>query len=239
METKEKVITFTEEEYIERAETFFSVWINDFKRQYHKMVACNDPAHQWEHFKAVYDAGVVLNYRTGCRFQLAAIFLVAHLHDLFAWSRVNHEKLSYAYVTGNDNSLVDTLIEIAHALQGSGTLDGMRQTIALACLEHRSSYRGGFSSEFSELMNAADYELPSGLETMLKRAYVYAWNKDNVHEEAVRLSVQHMADKFGRGGYARYPQIYIDQFGDDLEDLYNDIDELTMDSPIVLALAKV
>lgn len=227
-----------EEQYMAEASTFYKVWIGDFKAAFGTQVSANDRAHQWGHFHNVYIAGCTLNYRSGNRFTKAAIFLVAHLHDLFAWSRINHHELSHQFVVGTDHPLVGKLLEIAQSLSGN-TMSEVRHEVAVACLEHRASFEGEFSSEFSALMNAADNELPKGLEPMLRRAYQYSLGQGLTHEAAVASSVAHMSEKFGRNGYARLPEIYVEHFQRELEALYVEIDALTVGSEMARRLGQV
>jgi hypothetical protein len=176
---------------------------------------CNDLAHQIGHFNAVEVCGNEINNRLKLGYDPKMIMLVAYLHDMFAWSRVNHHILSWQFVLGSDMDLLNSLDET------------QREMVALACKEHRASFKGDFSCMFSELMNAADRELPGNVPAMLERAIQYRIDNEYMtREEATPGAIAHIKEKFGDGGYARYPGMYLRCFAPELEQQRIDIANL-------------
>jgi hypothetical protein len=181
---------------------------------------CNDGAHQIQHFNAVEVCGNEINNRLKLGFDPKLIMLVAYLHDMFAWSRVNHHLLSSEFVRTTDFELLADLTDV------------QRSMVAAGCKEHRASFTGEFSWAFSELMNAADRELPGNVSAMLERAIQYrvdnlGWTDSEESRAAVYDdAVAHIKEKFGDGGYARYPKMYLECFAPELEQQRIDIANL-------------
>ncbi|MNF21516.1 hypothetical protein D3C81_176670 [compost metagenome] len=181
---------------------------------------CNDLAHQIGHFNAVEVCGNEINNRLKLGYDPKMIMLVAYLHDMFAWSRVNHHIMSWQYVLTSDMDLLCTLT------------GPERKLVAYGCKEHRASFGGKFTSAFSELMNSADRELPGNVPAMLERAIQYrvdnlGWTDNEESRLAVRDdAVAHIKEKFGDGGYARYPEMYLRCFAAELEQQRLDIAKL-------------
>lgn len=187
-------------------------------RKYSKAWELNDPAHRVGHFEEVRRTAVEINKRLELGFNDPQITFAAYFHDLFAWSRENHHILSHAFVMTTEDPLFDIFSEEDRA------------ELALACKEHRASYRGEFSSRFSELINAADRERPSGPLLILKRALQYRQDRDhNNVDEVIDDAIAHVKDKYGTGGYARYPELYLAAFGNELRTQQAGIDALTAD----------
>lgn len=174
----------------------------------------NDAAHRVEHFEEVNEVGQYINGVLGLGHDPKLILYVAFFHDLFAWSRKNHHELSGAFVKGTCHPLIEALTEEERVLVSQG------------CEEHRASFKGEFSSQFSELMNSADRGWPEDIDAMLERAIQYRMAKGESREEAYPESVAHLKEKFGKGGYARYPALYLEAFGEELEELQAEIARL-------------
>lgn len=205
-----------------------SEFIDRFIDEFHPQVKLNDPAHLFKHFHNVYLCGKKINQDLDLCYTDLEIAMVAYLHDLFAWSRVNHHELSGLYVKTTDHPLIiEGLESIADFYYTD--VESVRDQLSKACAEHRASFKGEFSNGFSELMNAADYELPEGLGPMLLRAYQYgkANGLGTTHEEWVSRAKEHMVEKYGRHGYAKYPDLYREVFWRELGDIYREIDDLT------------
>lgn len=174
----------------------------------------NDHAHQLQHFHEVESCGNIINDVLGLKYDPKLILYVAYFHDLFAWSRQNHHVLSGEFVRGTCHPLFSKLNSTE------------RETIAVACEEHRASFKGRFTSQFSMMMNSADRGFPNDVPAMLERAIQYRLGKGDTREAALPTSIQHLKEKFGRDGYASYPKMYTDAFGDVLEAQYDEIDAL-------------
>lgn len=180
----------------------------------------NDRAHQIGHFNAVDVCGNEINNRLQLGYDPKLIMLVAYTHDLFAWSRVNHHILSSQFVLTSD---------ITHFTE----LDAKdRILVAAGCMEHRASRKEGFSSEFAKLMNCADRELPGDVSAMLERAIQYRLSDECMEDEAYSRqkvypdAVAHIKEKFGSGGYASYPDLYLQCFERELTQQREDIKNL-------------
>lgn len=188
----------------------------DFINAFSPAWELNDGAHRVEHFDGVALAGLHINRVLGLGYPERMILMVAYLHDLFAWSRENHHMLSQEFVKGTCHPLIGHYTKTAEE----------RILVAKACGEHRASFKGLFSSPFSELMNSADKEHPKSLDSMIQRAMSYHMDRNpgSTFKEARRVSELHMKEKFGRNGYARYPNMYKEAFGKELEEIWKQID---------------
>lgn len=202
------------------------------RRAFADEVSKNDPAHQWGHFVGVFNTGMVLNQNLGKGYSKYAIFAVAFFHDLYAWSRKDHHELSCEWIRNTDHPIIKEVMELI-STDTEATVrwspEEARELVALACLEHRASYTGEFSSEFSELMNAADYEEPQGLAPIFRRAFQYARAKapGSGIQDWIQTSMVHMDEKFSRDGYAKYPDMYMEVFGPQIEEIWDEIDDLS------------
>lgn len=174
----------------------------------------NDEAHRCNHFVNVEACALEIDQRLGLNQNPQLILMAAYFHDMFAWSRVNHHLLSAEWVKSTDYEHIVALSNEDRAL------------LSHACREHRASFKGQFTSLFSELMNAADRELPGQIEDMLERAIQYRAARGMTRDEALAPAIAHIKEKFGTGGYARYPRLYLDAFGDALEVQRKEIDNL-------------
>lgn len=204
----------------------------ELKDQLLSWIGKNDPAHQWEHFNSVYEAGTLINKTLGLGYPEEAILLVAYVHDLFAWDRDVHHVRSQAWVDmGVDHPrVVQELIEKSVSKWPAGKGNFPRAYLAQACGQHRASFRGEFTHEFCELINSADYEKPGKLLPMMVRAWKYAQGHLGVDEHsAVKHAIEHMVEKFGRDGYAIYPAMYKQVFAQQVEEIYVEIDHLPKD----------
>lgn len=168
----------------------------------------NDHAHRQDHFEEVFQTAMEIQRRIGLDYNPKLILFAAYFHDLFAWSRSNHHVLSFEFIKATDHPLIEKHLNAAE-----------RRLVAIACLEHRASFTGEFTNGFSELINSADRGLPGDVQAMLERAMAYRSHR--YPEEPVELcravSINHLKDKFGKGGYARYPEFYKRAFGKELQ----------------------
>lgn len=189
----------------------------------------NDKAHQEEHFKMVEDTAHLIQNHLGLTYSAEHILFAAYFHDMFSWSRVNHHILSGEYIRTTDHLFI---VECLNEQE--------RFEVALACKQHRASYRGSFYSEFTELMNAADRETPSTdltyfitrcLHVGLKHTPLTAVTEEQ-KQRIVSGTFTHMHEKYGSMGYARYPDMYVITFGDTLLAQQAAVDALTLDDVI-------
>lgn len=180
--------------------------------------ALNDVAHRVEHFEAVFQAGCIINNHFEGIVDEESILIAAYFHDLFAWSRINHHQLSHNFIDGTDHPV------LAEELRSKWK----RENIALACLEHRASYKGAFSTPFCELINSADRGVPGDIAAMVERSRKYwlAYQPHLSDDERMAGVIAHIKEKFSSNGYARYPDMYKRVFGEQLELQRQAIDKL-------------
>lgn len=185
-----------------------------FSDMYFASYRVNDLAHREEHFHEVLTNGILINRALDLGCNVALIAIVAWTHDMFAWSRDNHHLLAECWVRSTNDPIIN------------GLTDTERDMVAAACLEHRASSRGVYSSAFSELMASADRGKPI-LTEKLNRAYVFAKDVYSMSdEEAFMKSIKHVREKFGRNGYQALPEMYKRYYEMELEAMYTEIEQL-------------
>lgn len=176
--------------------------INQIVSQFHFQYELNDKGHQIPHFEDVADCGFKIRNTLGLNCSDESIILVAYFHDLFSVYRANHHQMAKLFVQ-------TTAFEpIANLNQHD------RHDIACACGEHRASYKGHFSSVLSELMSSADRG-KSDINTFIDRT-LYSKIFTDTEEVAISKTYDHIKEKFAKGGYARYPNMYLRVFGDEI-----------------------
>ncbi|MNI77964.1 hypothetical protein D3C73_1343000 [compost metagenome] len=136
------------------------------------------------------------------------ILFAAYFHDMFAYSRVNHHQLSHLWMMTTDDPLI-----VDHLNPEE------RVFVAQACEQHRASFTGKFHNQFCELFNSADREMPGDVQAMLDRAVKFREKRHPEMSEDERMAgaIEHLKEKFGHGGYARYPNLYLLCFNNELE----------------------
>lgn len=138
------------------------------------------------------------------------VILASYLHDLFnATNRSVHNELAYEYVLKAEDRFLEQLNnkelkEVAHAV-----------------LQHRASFKGEFYSSLSEIISSADRGLPD-LEKVVKRSMKF--NKGNAQSV-----YEHIKDKYGKNGYAKYPEVYHKLFKKELAQFKRFADEITVE----------
>jgi hypothetical protein len=98
--------------------------------------------------------------------------------------------------------------------------------ISCAIKEHRASYKGKFTSSISDLVSSADRNAPN-LNEMLFRSYSYHIENGKSHEDAITEAFKHIPDKYGKNGYARFPDYYMLRYKQDLAKLQNKLQTIT------------
>lgn len=185
--------------------------VNKFEKQY----AINDRAHRLDHVVSVAELALEINERLELQIDRRLIVIPAICHDLFTWSRSNHQTLAYHYLKTLNESWILAFDE--HE----------RELMASACAEHRASYDGSYTSILSELIASADRGRPTDFDTVVRRAVDYAEGVLKLSTEEARVkAVEHVKEKFGRSGYARYPLLYMRVFGDELKQLQDKVSKL-------------
>lgn len=175
--------------------------IKDFTRHWEM----NDTAHRLEHFLDVEKCGNYINEKLGLGFDPMLIMLVAFFHDKYAYDRYNHHLMSGEWVRSTDYIGIVALTPEE------------RTMVAAGCREHRASGNVPFTCDFAELMCSADRGFPTtDVENLLKRAIQHRMYDSGLSEAEVRPeAIVHMKEKYGLGGYARYPEMYLRAFPDE------------------------
>ena len=171
----------------------------------------NDAGHQIDHAESVCDLGLAINTKLQLGLSERNIITAAYMHDIFAnmndkQQRSKHQELSYLAVLDTkwiDNTFIDNDDDIIN--------------VALACREHRASFRGEYSSLLSELIASADRGFPN-FRAYLKRGLLHH-GVDNLDD-----AIDHLKKKYGRDGYAKYPELYAKYFKDELYELHDILD---------------
>ncbi|MNC20862.1 hypothetical protein D3C75_688290 [compost metagenome] len=168
----------------------------------------NDAAHRANHFEAVFQCALKISERLGINYDHKPMLFTAYFHDLFAWSRFNHHELSFHWMMTTDHPVICDNLKPAEMM-----------LVAWACNQHRASFKGKFKYEFCELMNSADREEPGDVGRMLERAIMYRVGNhpEQSEDERYAESVKHLKEKFGSSGYARYPDMYLKCFKEELQ----------------------
>lgn len=157
----------------------------------------NDLAHREEHFSEVIKSAIHIDstLHQGLKYREELYMIAAYVHDSFSWlSRKEHHLLSALYMREGDTSWMNDWI-----------MPYEKELIAGACECHRSSYSGKYPSDFAEIFAAADYE---GMDPprVLERSMLFGGDRQS--------AIQHVRDKFGTGGTAIYPKMFLEVYGD-------------------------
>lgn len=176
-------------------------------KRFSRMWELNDEAHRIEHFLEVEKCGNYINDKLDLGYDPLLIMLVAFFHDMYAFDRHNHHLMSGEWVRSCDNSIICALD------------DTQRLMVAAGCREHRASGDKPFSCMFAELMCSADRGFPTtDPEQLLRRAIQHRMFHENMSEEEARpAAIAHIKEKYGKGGYARYPDMYKRAFAVEFE----------------------
>jgi hypothetical protein len=89
------------------------------------------------------------------------------------------------------------------------------EAVVKAIEEHRASYKGAFSSIYSEVLSAADRGKPD-INGMIHRSWSYSNRPDKSDMETATDVATHLKEKYGLFGYARYPDLYLKVYKNDI-----------------------
>jgi len=177
--------------------------VRDYYKHYYEN---GDEAHLINHADDVCSLALEINKEEDEKL----VILASYLHDMFnADNRAIHNELAYEYVLeANDEFLKnlnrEELKRVAHAV-----------------LEHRASFKGEYYSSLSEIISSADRGLPN-LESVVVRSMRFNnGDAQNVYD--------HILDKYGTKGYAKYPKVYQEIFKEPLEQFKNEADKITVE----------
>ena len=177
--------------------------VREYYKPYYKE---GDKAHLINHADDVCDLALRINKKLDEKL----VILASYMHDMFnAKNRAIHNELAYTYVM-NEN---DTFISELSAQE--------RNMVAHAVLEHRANFKGEFYSALSEIISSADRGLPD-LDFIVTRSMQFN------HADANDV-YDHIKDKYGTKGYAKYPKVYQEIFSEELKAFHKRADRLSID----------
>ncbi|HHB94095.1 MAG TPA: HD domain-containing protein [Campylobacterales bacterium] len=175
--------------------------VRDYYKSYYEN---GDKAHLIDHADDVCTLALKINQK--CDEKL--VILASYIHDMFnAMHRPTHNELAYEYVKKSDDKFLKELSKKE------------RLEVANAVLEHRASFKGEFYSNLSEIISSADRGEPD-LEVVVQRSMKFNGNAHDVYE--------HIKDKYGVNGYAKYPEVYRKIFKEELAYFQKEADEITV-----------
>jgi len=183
--------------------------MNSFKqnvREFYKPFYANgDKAHLIDHANDVCELALEINKE----FDKKLVILASYIHDIFnATNRKMHNSLAYEYVIDRSDDFLKALS------------DRELELVAYAVLEHRASFKGEFFSKLSAIISSADRGRPDVPQTVIRSMRYNSANAQDVYE--------HMIDKYGSNGYAKYPDVYKEIFSKELQEFKKDIDSITV-----------
>ena len=186
----------------------FKKQIRDYYAHFYKD---GDEAHKIDHADDVCALALKINKNLDEKL----IILASYIHDMFnAKDRPIHNELAYEYVIRAEDEFLKMLNqkelkEVAHAV-----------------LEHRASFKGEFYSELSELISSADRGEPDLEKVVIRSMKFNNGNAQDVYE--------HIKDKYGSKGYAKYPDVYVKIFKDELKLFQERADNITVDEILAM-----
>jgi len=186
----------------EKMQTFKNK-VRDYYKHYYKN---GDEAHLINHADDVCSLALEINKEEDDKL----VILASYLHDMFnADNRAIHNELAYEYVLeANDEFLQNLKSEEL-------------KRVAHAVLEHRASFKGEYYSSLSEIISSADRGLPD-LESVVVRSMRF----NNGDAQDV---YEHILDKYGTKGYAKYPKVYQEIFKEQLKEFQNEADKIRVE----------
>lgn len=160
----------------------------------------HDLAHKWDHAIAVTNLALDMNEKLQLGIYKASIFIAGLCHDIGLGDNGKNRDLHH-------------LIGVKVLQQLPGIMDLIDYwnidpgLIFSAIEEHRGSYTEEYSSNLSELISSADRLQPEERQLMVRCKQTY---------KEFEPGFQKIQEKYVKGGYARWPKIYIDYFGERL-----------------------
>jgi len=180
-------------------------FIDEVRAYYAPYYEDGDQAHLIDHADEV--CSLALDINKGCDEKL--VILAAYIHDIFnATDRKNHNILAFEYVLEANDKFLQSLTDKELLL------------VAHAVLEHRASYKGKYYSQLSKIISSADRGKPDIKATVIRSMKFNNANAQDVYK--------HIKEKYASSGYAKYPQIYKEFFGKELEKFQEAVDTITV-----------
>ena len=184
--------------------------MNSFKqkvREFYKPFYANgDEAHLINHADDVCKLALEINRE----YSEKLVILASYIHDIFnATDRKKHNFLAYGYVKSRADGFLQELS------------DEELELIAHAVLEHRASFKGKFFSKLSAIISSADRGRPDVTQIVIRSMRYNNANAQDVYE--------HMINKYGSKGYAKYPDVYKEIFTKELEEFKQEVDNISVE----------
>ncbi len=187
----------------------------------------NDAAHQIEHADKVAanaikccefaaDRGLINPIALSHITNMAIV--AAYAHDVRCYvDRDTHHELGGQWVRDTSDAI--------KAMFGFSDRD--IEYIALACTQHRASFKGKHANILCEIISCADRGAPATDPfDYFSRSYVFARDKFNADAtSAAKHAFGHIFDKFGPEGYVNYPPLYYSLYEDKLSEFYTKLEE--------------
>lgn len=172
--------------------------IRFFKPYYDKNDRGHDIGHPLDVLITAFDIDMKLKLGIDVDDIISAVFI----HDMFVHlGRSEHHVRACEFAMNKEYPLKSSLTK------------EQQKRVARAVREHRASYTGSFYSELSELISSADRGMPD-FNKHIERAFI---NRHDKGEDDPRAgAIAHIKEKYGTGGYARYPYMYIKVYGDQI-----------------------
>ena len=145
-----------------------------------------DRAHSIEHISYVINRSMQLAQLYGTNYDMC--YVIAAYHDLgMKYGREGHEQLG-AYIAGND-------LYLKNYFTGQ-----QMDLICTAIREHRSSYKGDYSSIYSMIIAQADRSFD--MELMIVRSLLFGLKNypEYDYEQQYSRTYKYLTDKYGKEG---------------------------------------
>lgn len=207
---------------------------NKFKQTLKKLLFSyyekNDKQHQYGHIESVCELALKINIELNLKLSDYLLTVAAYCHDMFSTvDRKNHATLAGDWVRNTDIHFLNVMTAEE------------RNLVASAIDEHRGSYKGKYSSIYSEVLSAADRGAPKVYDifmrtyrlTLEERDY-NATSKIEHANFALQESVDMMKKKYSLTGYARYNDVYKKVFKDELLDMQTYFSYMTVKQAALL-----
>lgn len=198
--------------------------IGTMLRQHVKpMYDTHDGGHQIDHADTVAEESLYVADQYGLpEKEIPLLYAAAFLHDVGIGiaGREQHHIGSYEYVKHNTGCV---------RLLNNWFSKSEQLTIAIACREHRASYKGAFTTDISMLLSCSDRGRPNIAHYMQRGiAYRITHFPELSRDENVKQTIEHITDKFSRNGYAakRMSPFYKRIYRKELELFYDEVDKL-------------
>jgi HD superfamily phosphodiesterase len=198
----------------------------------------NDSAHGISHADYVYQHAMQIKEGLNLDVDDRHIIYAAYFHDIYSTvQRKAHHVFAHDFIKYTKSGIFDNFLK--HE----------RDLIAKATLEHRASYDGEFTSLLSQVISAADRGEPN-FKYIAQRVYECSCDdrtefvcdeRANEHEDnPLARTYHHLKEKYGRGGYANYNEVYLEYYAKELKDMQDKIEVMSFETlKLTLKIAHI